>query len=48
VVAVFDQGEDDGTVYLVMEYVPGHTLRDVIRAEAPMPPRARSGCSTRS
>ncbi|MGH3425081.1 MAG: Stk1 family PASTA domain-containing Ser/Thr kinase, partial [Nocardioidaceae bacterium] len=38
VVAVFDQGEDQGLVYLVMEYVPGRTLRDVIRAEAPMPP----------
>lgn len=38
VVGVFDQGEDAGTVFLVMEYVPGHTLRDVIRAEAPMPP----------
>lgn len=39
VVAVFDQGEDQGYVYLVMEYVPGHTLRDVMRAETPMPPR---------
>ena len=38
VVGVHDQGEDDGTVFLVMEYVPGHTLRDVIRKEAPMPP----------
>ncbi|MDQ3627545.1 MAG: Stk1 family PASTA domain-containing Ser/Thr kinase [Actinomycetota bacterium] len=38
VVAVFDQGEDEGTVYLVMEYVPGATLRDVIRKEAPLPP----------
>src|SRR4051794_10431008 len=42
VVNVFDQGEDPdvegGTLYLVMELVPGHTLRDVIRAEAPMPP----------
>lgn len=38
VVGVTDQGEDDGTVFLVMEYVPGHTLRDVIRKEAPMPP----------
>ena len=43
VVAVFDKGEDDGTVYLVMEYVPGRTLRDVIRAEAPMPPRRALG-----
>jgi len=39
VVGVFDQGDDDGTVYLAMEYVPGHTLRDVVRAEAPMSPQ---------
>ncbi|MGH3414161.1 MAG: protein kinase domain-containing protein, partial [Marmoricola sp.] len=42
VVAVFDQGEDctDGqvTLFLVMEYVPGLTLRDLIRKEAPLPP----------
>jgi len=42
VVGVYDQGDDTSegtdTVFLVMEYVPGHTLRDVIRKEAPMPP----------
>ncbi|GAB3768220.1 serine/threonine-protein kinase [Nocardioides ginsengisegetis] len=38
VVAVYDQGEEDGTVYLAMELIPGHTLRDVIRKEAPMTP----------
>jgi eukaryotic-like serine/threonine-protein kinase len=38
VVGVFDQGDDDGTLFLAMEYVPGHTLRDVIRSEAPMAP----------
>lgn len=38
VVAVYDQGEDQGTVYLVMEYVPGQTLRDLIREESPMRP----------
>ena len=38
VVGVFDQGDDDGTLFLAMEYVPGHTLRDLIRKEAPMPP----------
>ncbi|MBB5791468.1 Stk1 family PASTA domain-containing Ser/Thr kinase [Jiangella mangrovi] len=30
VVNVFDQGEDDGAVYLAMEYIPGRTLRDVL------------------
>ncbi|MBO9520313.1 MAG: Stk1 family PASTA domain-containing Ser/Thr kinase [Nocardioidaceae bacterium] len=38
VVAVFDQGDDQGTLFLVMEYVPGLTLRDLIRKEAPMEP----------
>ncbi len=38
VVGVYDQGDDHGTVFLAMEYVPGHTLRDVIRKESPMPP----------
>jgi len=38
VVAVFDQGTDGDIAYLVMEYVPGRTLRDVIRDEGPMTP----------
>jgi serine/threonine-protein kinase len=42
VVNVFDQGEDPtvdgGTLYLVMELISGHTLRDVIREEAPVSP----------
>jgi len=42
VVNVYDQGDDPridgGTLYLVMELVPGHTLRDVIRDDAPMAP----------
>jgi eukaryotic-like serine/threonine-protein kinase len=38
VVAVFDQGADDDIVFLVMEHVAGHTLRDVIRKESPMAP----------
>jgi serine/threonine-protein kinase len=41
VVAVFDTGDDNGTLFLVMEYVPGLTMRDLIRKEAPMSP-ARS------
>jgi len=38
VVAVFDQGDDDGVVFLAMEMVRGGTLRDVLAAEAPMAP----------
>ncbi|SDC58299.1 Stk1 family PASTA domain-containing Ser/Thr kinase [Nocardioides lianchengensis] len=38
VVSVHDQGEDDGVVFLAMELVPGHTLRDTIGKESPMSP----------
>ncbi len=39
VVAVYDHSEDDGVLFLVMEYVAGrHTLRDVIRTQAPLSP----------
>jgi len=31
VVNVFDQGQDDDSAYLVMEYLPGITLRDLIQ-----------------
>jgi len=40
VVAVYDQGEDGGTVFLAMEYVPGLTLREVLHEEGPLSPRA--------
>ena len=39
VVAVFDQGEDDGEVFLAMELVEGKTLREVIHEEAPLTTR---------
>lgn len=39
VVAVFDQGEDAGEVFLVMELVTGKTLREVIHEEAPLTAR---------
>jgi serine/threonine-protein kinase len=36
-VNVFDQGTDAGTTYLVMEYVPGITLRDALNDYGPLP-----------
>lgn len=38
VVAVHDQGSDAGLTFLVMEHVPGSTLRDVVRERAPLSP----------
>src|SRR5688572_28906663 len=32
VVQVFEVGEDDGRLYITMEYVPGRTLRQWLRA----------------
>lgn len=43
IVAVYDTGETQGensTVpYIVMEYVDGDTLRDILKQEGPLPPR---------
>lgn len=39
VVAVFDQGEDAGEVFLAMELIEGKTLRDVIHEESPLTAR---------
>jgi serine/threonine-protein kinase len=36
VVSVYDRGEYDGTYYIAMEYLPGKTLKEVIREEAPL------------
>jgi beta-lactam-binding protein with PASTA domain/serine/threonine protein kinase len=38
VVAVYDQGDEAGTVFLAMELIAGHTLRDTITKESPMSP----------
>lgn len=40
VVAVHDQGEDGGRMFLAMEYVPGRTLREVLDEEGALSPRA--------
>ena len=36
IVSIYDWGEDNGTYFIVMEYVDGRTLREVIRAEGPL------------
>jgi eukaryotic-like serine/threonine-protein kinase len=38
VVAVFDWGEEDGTYFIVMEYVEGRSLREAIQADGPLYP----------
>jgi eukaryotic-like serine/threonine-protein kinase len=37
-VAVFDVGDEDGLPYIVMEYVDGETLADLMRRTGPVPP----------
>jgi eukaryotic-like serine/threonine-protein kinase len=39
VVAVYDQGQDDGSWFLVMEHVPGHTLRALLNERGRLTPR---------
>lgn len=39
IVAVYDWGRQGGTYFLVMEYVEGRPLSDIIRAEGPLHPR---------
>jgi serine/threonine-protein kinase len=38
IVAIYDWGNEAGTYFIVMEYVEGQSLRDLIRAEAPVDP----------
>ena len=38
VVGVYDWGNHDGTYYIVMEYVEGRSLAEVIRSEGPLHP----------
>ncbi|HUA04421.1 MAG TPA: Stk1 family PASTA domain-containing Ser/Thr kinase [Solirubrobacteraceae bacterium] len=38
VVSVYDRGSFDGTYYIAMEYLPGRSLKQLIREEAPLDP----------
>ncbi len=39
IVPVFDWGEDDGSYFIVMEYIDGRPLSAVLRDPQPLPPR---------
>jgi predicted Ser/Thr protein kinase len=46
IVAVYDTGSEDGTHFIVMEFVDGRTLKEVIRAEGRIyPERAAEICA---
>ena len=38
VVSVYDRGTYDGTYYIAMEYLPGRSLKQLIRQDAPLDP----------
>jgi eukaryotic-like serine/threonine-protein kinase len=38
VVSVYDRGAYDGTYYIAMEYIPGRSLKQLVRQEAPIEP----------
>jgi serine/threonine protein kinase len=37
IVGIYDVGQEDGLYFIVMEYVEGNTLKELIRKKAPMP-----------
>ena len=40
VVSIFDRGAWDGTLYIAMEYLPGSTLKQLLRERGPLAPAA--------
>jgi eukaryotic-like serine/threonine-protein kinase len=40
VVSIFDRGEWDGTYYIAMEYLPGRSLKTIVREQCPLDPAA--------
>ncbi len=43
IVGVYDWGQESGTYYIVMEFVDGKSLSDIIRSEGRPPPDAAAG-----
>jgi serine/threonine-protein kinase len=46
IVAVYDTGVEGGTNFIVMEYVEGRTLRDLLRIGGPPPPDRAAGIAS--
>ena len=46
VVGVYDWGEEDGTYFIVMEYVDGRSLADILRSEGPLHPDRAADLAT--
>jgi eukaryotic-like serine/threonine-protein kinase len=38
IVSIFDRGEWDGTYYIAMEYLPGRSLKAIVREQGPLDP----------
>src|SRR3954465_8884024 len=43
IVSVYDWGEEEGTYFIVMEYVEGRTLSTMLREEGPLLPDRAAG-----
>ena len=46
IVGIFDRGEWDGTYYIAMEYVPGQSLKTLVREHGPLQPLAAIDITT--
>ena len=43
IVGVYDWGKERGTYYIVMEYVDGRSVSEIIRSDGPLPPKEAAG-----
>ena len=48
IVGIFDRSEWDGTPYIAMELVDGHTLKELVLQRGPLPPTSPSTSPSRS
>ena len=46
IVGVYDWGQEDGTYFIVMEYVDGRSLADIIRSDGPLHPDRAADIAT--